>query len=208
MTMLRAAMESGRAGVRIHPTSDVSAKAEIGEGSQIWLFCQVRDGAKIGKGCIFGKGVYVDNDVVIGAGCKIQNNVSIYVGVTLEDGVFCGPHVCFTNDKVPRAVNADMSVKGAHDWKVTPTLVKAGAALGANSTIVCGITVGTWALVAAGSVVTKNVPDHALVVGNPARFVAWVCSCGERVKIDEASGKGTCTCGRSLVKNDGVVRHA
>ena len=109
---------------------------------------------------------------------------------------------------IPRAVNSDMSMKGAHDWKVTSTLVKAGAALGANSTIVCGITIGKWALIAAGSVVTKDVPDHALVVGNPARFVAWVCACGERVKIDETSGKGSCTCGRGLVKSDGVVKLA
>ncbi len=196
--------------VRIHPTSDVSPKATIGEKTQIWLFCQIRDGAKIGASCIFGKGVYVDNDVVIGNNVKIQNNVSVFVGVTIEDGVFVGPHVCFTNDKIPRAVNPDMSLKSAHDWKVTPTLVRAGAALGANSTIVCGITIGKWAIVAAGSVVTKNVPDHALVVGNPARFVSWVCSCGERVKIDENSHKGTCQCGRSLVKaNDGQgMQHA
>jgi UDP-2-acetamido-3-amino-2,3-dideoxy-glucuronate N-acetyltransferase len=192
--------------VRIHSTSDVSPKATIGDGTQIWLFCQVRDNAKIGTNCIFGKGVYVDNDVVIGNNVKIQNNVSVYVGVTIDDGVFVGPHVCFTNDKVPRAVNADMSLKSAHDWKVTPTHVKAGAALGANSTIVCGTTVGKWAMVGSGSVVTKDVPDHALVLGNPARFVAWVCSCGERVKIDESSGKGTCTCGRTLVKSEGRVQ--
>jgi acetyltransferase-like isoleucine patch superfamily enzyme len=192
--------------VRIHPTSDVSPKAEIGEGTQIWLFCQVRENVKIGTGCIFGKGVYVDSDVVIGNNVKIQNNVSVYVGVTIDDGVFVGPHVCFTNDKVPRAVNADMSLKGVDDWKVTPTHVKAGAALGANATIVCGVTVGKWAMVGSGSVVTKDVPDHALVLGNPARFVAWVCACGERVKLDESSGKGTCTCGRTLVKTEGRVQ--
>jgi UDP-2-acetamido-3-amino-2,3-dideoxy-glucuronate N-acetyltransferase len=197
--------------VRIHPTSEVSATAEIGDGTQIWLFCQVRDGVKIGQGCNLGKGVYLENDVVIGDRVKIQNNVSVYVGVTIDDGVFVGPHVCFTNDKVPRAVNADMTTKGADDWKVTPTRVKAGAALGANATIVCGVTIGKWAMVGSGSVVTKDVPDHALVLGNPARFVGWVCSCGERVKIDEGAdgrGKGTCTCGRSLVKGEGGVRLA
>ena len=194
--------------VRIHSSSEVSPKAEIGDGTQIWLFCQIRDGVKIGRGCIFGKGVYVDNDVVIGDRVKIQNNVSIYVGVTIDDGVFVGPHVCFTNDKVPRAVNPDMTSKGVDDWKVTPTRVKAGAALGANSTIVCGVTVGKWAMVGSGSVVTKDVPDHALVLGNPARFAGWVCSCGQRVKIDEATGKGTCTCGRALVKGEGGVRLA
>jgi acetyltransferase-like isoleucine patch superfamily enzyme len=187
--------------VRIHSSSVVAESAKIGDGSQIWLFCQVRENVQIGKGCIFGKGVYVDSDVVIGDNVKIQNNVSVYVGVTIEDGVFVGPHVCFTNDKLPRAVNPDMSLKSAHDWTVTKTLVKAGAALGANSTIVCGVTVGKWAMVAAGSVVTKDVPDHALVVGNPARVVGWVCSCGERVKIEEASGAGTCKCGRKLVKD-------
>lgn len=190
---------------RIHPSSVVSDKAVIGDGTQIWLFCQVRDNARIGKNCIFGKGVYVE-DVVIGDHVKVQNNVSIYSGVTIEDGVFCGPHVCFTNDKVPRAVNADMTLKALSDWKITPTLVKAGAALGANSTIVCGTTIGKWAMVAAGSVVTKDVPDHALVLGNPARFVGWVCACGQRVEIDEASKKGTCTCGRVLVKREGGVQ--
>ena len=203
MTMLQPPL-----GVRIHPSSVVSEKAQIGEGTQIWLFCQIRENVKIGKDCVIGKGIYIDYDVVICDRVKIQNNVSIYVGVTIEDGVFVGPHVCFTNDKVPRAVNADMSAKGLDDWTITKTLVKAGAALGANSTIVCGVTVGRWAMVAAGSVVTKDVPDHALVKGNPARFYAWVCSCGEQVKIDESTGKGTCACGRELVKHEGSVQHA
>lgn len=186
--------------VRIHPSSVVHEKAEIGDGTQIWLFCQVREGTKIGKNCVFGKNVYVDADVVIGDHVKVQNNVSIYVGVTIEDGVFCGPHVCFTNDKVPRAVNPDMSPKAAHDWEVTRTLVKKGAALGANATIVCGVTVGEWAMVGSGAVVTKDVPDHALVLGNPAHVVGWVCSCGKRLTIDDSTGRGTCTCGRTLVR--------
>ena len=191
---------------RIHPTSEVSKTAEIGDGTQIWLFCQVRDGVKIGKDCNLGKGVYLETDVVVGSRVKIANNVSVYTGVTIDDGVFVGPHVCFTNDKVPRAVNADMTLKGEADWKITTTRVKNGAALGANATIVCGVTIGAWAMVAAGSVVTKDVPDHALVLGSPARFVGWVCACGERVKLDEASGKGTCTCGRGLVKGESGVR--
>jgi acetyltransferase-like isoleucine patch superfamily enzyme len=186
---------------RIHPTAVVSDKATIGDDTQVWLHCQIRDNAKIGRGCVFGKNVYVDYDVVIGDGVKVQNNVSIYVGVTLEDGVFAGPHVCFTDDRVPRAVNPDLSPKGLSDWTITKTLVKRGAALGANSTIVCGVTVGAWAMVGSGAVVTKDVPDHALVLGNPARIVGWVCACGERVKIDPEAHRGTCKCGRTLVEH-------
>lgn len=193
---------------RIHPTSVVADSAVIGDGSQVWLFCQIRDNARLGKGCILGKGVYVDTDVVLGDNVKVQNNASIYTGVTIEDGVFVGPHVCFTNDKVPRAVNPDLSLKGLADWHVTKTLVKTGAALGANSTIVCGTTVGKWSMVASGSVVTKDVPDHALVMGNPARLAGWVCACGLRVSIEGGAeeGEGRCTCGRTLVMEGGVVR--
>lgn len=189
---------------RVHPSSNVAPSATIGEGTQIWLFCQVRENVRIGEGCIFGKGVYVDTDVTIGKHCKIQNNASIYTGVTIEDGVFVGPHVCFTNDKVPRAVNPDLSLKSADDWHVTKTLVCTGAALGANATIVCGVTVGRWSMVASGSVVTKDVPDHALVMGNPARVAGWVCACGQRVTFTE--GRATCTCGRTLSQKDGAVR--
>lgn len=189
---------------RVHSSSVVSDKAELGDGTQVWLFCQIRDGARIGKGCILGKGIYVDTGVVIGDYVKIQNNASIFSGVTIEDGVFVGPHVCFTNDKIPRAVNPDMSLKSLDDWHITPTLVKAGAALGANSTIVCGVTIGRWAMVASGSVVTKDVPDHALVMGNPARVVGWVCACGTRVAIDQREGRGTCSCGCTLVRGPGA----
>ncbi len=171
--------------VRIHPTSDVAADAVIGDGTAIWLFCQVRPGAHIGKNCNLGKGVYIDNDVQLGDNVKIQNNVSVYHGVTLEDGVFAGPHVCFTNDMRPRAVNPDLSVKSADDWVVSKTLVKKGAGLGANSTIRCGITIGEWAMVGSGSVVTHDVPAHALVYGNPARIHAFVCACGEKLNKGE-----------------------
>jgi len=192
---------------RVHSSSFVADSAQIGDGTQIWLHNQIRENVKIGTGCIFGKGVYVDSDVTIGNNVKIQNNVSVFAGVEIEDGVFVGPHVCFTNDKIPRAVNPDMSIKAADDWHITKTLVKAGAAIGANSTIVCGVTVGKWAMVASGSVVTKNVPDHALVMGNPARIFAWVCACGKRVQIDDSLRRGECVCGRVLVKEsvgDGI----
>jgi acetyltransferase-like isoleucine patch superfamily enzyme len=171
--------------VRIHPTSDVAADAVIGDGTSIWLFCQVRSGAHIGKNCNLGKSVFIDNDVQIGDNVKIQNNVSVYHGVTFEDGVFAGPHVCFTNDMRPRAVNPDMSVKSADDWVVSKTLVKKGAGLGANSTIRCGITIGEWAMAGSGSVVTHDVPAHALVYGNPARIHAFVCACGEKLNKGE-----------------------
>lgn len=171
--------------VRIHPTAEVSEKAAIGEGTSIWHQAQVREGAVIGRGCIIGKGAYIDAGVEIGDHVKIQNYVSVYHGVTLEKGVFVGPHVCFTNDLRPRAVNPDGSLKAANDWALSKTLVKQGAALGANATIVCGITVGAWAMIGSGSVVTRPVPDYGLVFGNPARLKGFVCPCGQ--KLEESS---------------------
>jgi acetyltransferase-like isoleucine patch superfamily enzyme len=137
----------------------------------------------IGSDCVISKGVYIDKGVRIGSRVKIQNNVSIYCGVEIEDGVFCGPHCVFTNDKLPRAINADGTIKGASDWIVTPTRVGLGASIGANAVVVCGVTIGKWAMIGAGSVVTKDVPDHALVLGNPARQMGWVCYCGQRLPV-------------------------
>jgi len=154
-------------------------------GTSIWHQCQVRPGVKIGQNCILGKGVYVDSDVSIGNNVKIQNYVSVFHGVTVEDGVFVGPHVCFTNDMRPRAINPDGSLKAADDWKVSETVIRRGAALGANSTIRCGITVGEWAMVGSGSVVTHDVPAHGLVFGNPARLRGFVCACGAELKLEE-----------------------
>jgi UDP-2-acetamido-3-amino-2,3-dideoxy-glucuronate N-acetyltransferase len=166
---------------KIHPTSHVSPSAEIGDGSSIWLHCQIREHARIGRNCILGKGVYVDSEVTIGDNVKVQNYSSIYQGVTIEDGVFVGPHVCFTNDRIPRAINPDGVLKSAHDWTVTPTLIRTGASLGANSTIVCGVTIGEWAMVGAGSTVTHDIPAHGLAWGNPARLRGFVCKCGVRL---------------------------
>jgi acetyltransferase-like isoleucine patch superfamily enzyme len=135
----------------------------------------------LGQNCIIGKGVFIDSGVAVGNRVKIQNHVSIYHGVTIEDGVFVGPHVCFTNDLNPRAINVDGSLKTGADWLVSQTLVRYGASLGANSTIVCGVTIGTWAMVGAGSVVTRNVPAYGLVIGNPARLRGFVCPCGQRL---------------------------
>jgi len=171
--------------VRIHPTSDVSPKAEIGEGTSIWHQAQVRENARLGANCVIGKGVYIDFEVCLGDNVKVQNYVSIYHGVTLEDGVFVGPHVCFTNDMRPRAVNPDGSLKAADDWVLTKTLIRRGAALGANSTIVCGSTIGAWAMIGSGSVVSRDVPDYGLAFGNPARLRGFVCPCGAR--LQEAS---------------------
>jgi UDP-2-acetamido-3-amino-2,3-dideoxy-glucuronate N-acetyltransferase len=174
-----------RAQVRIHPTADVSDQAVIGPGTSIWNQAQVRERAHLGARCIVGKNVYVDADVALGDDVKVQNNVSLFRGVTVEGGVFIGPHVCFTNDRVPRAVNPDGSRKSDSDWVVTPTRVRYGAALGANSTILPGVTIGRWAMVGSGSVVTRDVPDYTLVVGNPARRLASVCPCGQPLP-DEA----------------------
>ncbi len=171
-------------GFRVHPTAEVSPGAEIGEGASIWHQAQVRERARIGPGCVIGKGVYVDFDVHIGANCKVQNYSCVYHGTTLEDGVFVGPEVVFTNDRYPRAINPDGAIKGADDWEVGPTLVKYGAAIGSRSVVLPGVTIGRWALVGAGAVVTRDVPDHALVAGNPARKLGWACLCAR--KLDDA----------------------
>jgi UDP-2-acetamido-3-amino-2,3-dideoxy-glucuronate N-acetyltransferase len=168
-----------RAHVRVHPTAEVSPDAVIGPGTSIWNQAQVRERARIGAECTIGKNVYVDADVVIGDRVKVQNNVSLFDGVTVEDGVFVGPHVCFTNDRVPRAINVDGGPKTDADWEISPTLVRHGAALGANSTILPGLTIGRWAMVGSGSVVTRDVADHELVAGNPARRLGSACPCGQ-----------------------------
>jgi acetyltransferase-like isoleucine patch superfamily enzyme len=168
--------------VRIHPTAEVSFLAAIGEGTSIWNHCQVREGVVIGRSCILSKDVYVDAGVQIGDNVKIQNGVSVYHGVTIEDGVFVGPHVCFTNDKRPRAINADGTLKGSSDWVVSETRIEYGAALGAGAVILSGIRVGRWAMVAAGAVVTHDVPAYGLAVGHPARLRGFVCPCGVRVE--------------------------
>jgi UDP-2-acetamido-3-amino-2,3-dideoxy-glucuronate N-acetyltransferase len=162
--------------VIIDASAHVDPRAVIGSGTRIWINAQIREGVTIGERCIISKDVYIDHGVTVGRGCKIQNGVSIYHGVTIGDEVFVGPHACFTNDKVPRANNPD--------WAITPTRIENGASIGANATIVCGVTVGEYAMVAAGSVVTRDVPPHALVLGNPARVVGQVDKAGNRVPSD------------------------
>jgi len=160
--------------VYIHPSAEVNSRTKIGNGTKIWNQVQVREDARIGSDCILSKDVYIDTGVTIGDRCKIQNGVSVYNGVTLEDDVFIGPHATLTNDKIPRAFNKD--------WKVVPTLIKVGASIGANATIVCGVIIGEYAMVAAGSVVTKDVEPYSLVVGNPARHRCYVDKEGNKIE--------------------------
>ena len=162
----------------IHPTAEVEAGAQVGAGTRVWHHAHVRAGAVIGSECNLGYGVYVDAGVVIGDRVKLQNRVSVYQGVTIEDGVFVGPHVAFTNDKTPRAITPDGEVLVVGDWTVLPTLVREGASIGAGAVILPGLTIGRWAMVAAGAVVSRDVPDHGLVAGNPARLTGYACSCG------------------------------
>lgn len=170
----------------VHESSYVDDGVKIGQGTKIWHFSHIQSGAVIGNNCSFGQNVNVANNVKIGNGVKVQNNVSIYEGVELEDYVFCGPSMVFTNDLTPRAKYP----KGSVGYK--KTVLKEGATVGANATIVCGHTIGKWAMIAAGAVVTKDVPDYALMVGVPAKQIGWVCECGEIMKES-----GTCPkCGR------------
>ncbi len=173
--------------IRVHPTADVSPQATIGDGTVIWHQAQVREGARIGRDCIIGKNVYIDFDVIIGDRVKIQNNCSVYHGATVEDGVFLGPHVVVTNDLYPRAINPDGTLKGNADWEVIPVRICYGAAIGARAVILPGVTVGRFAMVGAGAVVTRDVPAHGLVVGVPARLIGYACACGRRL---EPAGDG------------------
>jgi len=158
----------------VHPTAAVDDDVEIGEGTKIWHFAHILGGSHIGARCVIGQNVMIGPNVHVGTNCKIQNNVSIYEGVTLEDDVFCGPSMVFTNVLLPRA---HISRKA----EFLPTLVRRGASIGANATIICGHTIGQYAMVGSGAVVTRAVPDHALVVGNPARRIGWVSRSGERL---------------------------
>ena len=181
--------------VFVHPTAVIDENVEIGSGTKIWHFSHIMPGAKIGENCNIGQNVTIERDVVIGNRCKIQNNVSVYKGVILEDGVFCGPSMVFTNVYNPRAEIRKMD-------QLRPTLVKKGATLGANCTIVCGHTIGRYAFVGAGAVVTKDVPDHALVVGNPARQIGWMCECGERLSENLICQ----TCGKEFTKSENGLK--
>jgi acetyltransferase-like isoleucine patch superfamily enzyme len=189
---------------RVHPTADLEAGVHIGARTAIWHRAQVRLGARIGRDAVIGRDVFIDEGVSVGDRVKIQNGALIYHGVTIEDGVFIGPGAILTNDRRPRALNAQGELARGDDWTVSPIRVSTGASIGAGAIVVAGCDIGPHAMVGAGSVVTHDVPGHALVVGNPARQIGWVCVCGTRLPDPGAATAGpadsqlTCsTCGRS-----------
>lgn len=171
--------------VFIHPTAEVSPEASIGKGTKIWHQAQIMPGAKVGENCKIGKGVFIASGVVIGNNVKIQNYVSVYTGVMVEDDVLLGPHMTFTNDLYPRAF--------VDDYTVYETLIKKGSSIGANATIVCGVTLNDYCMIAAGAVVLSDVPSFALVLGNPGRVTGYVCQCGKRLDVEKTpkQGKGS-----------------
>lgn len=162
----------------VHPSADVSAEATLGAGTKVWHQAQVREGARVGRECILGKGSYVDKDVTVGDFCKIQNGAFVFHGFNLEDGVFVGPGAMLLNDLHPRAINPDGSPKSDADWEASEGLIRYGAAIGGAAVVLPGVTVGRMALVGAGAVVTRNVPDRGIVTGNPARLRGFACDCG------------------------------
>jgi acetyltransferase-like isoleucine patch superfamily enzyme len=185
----------------IAATAVVSEEAVIGPATRVWHFAQIREGARVGAECNVGKGVYIGAKVVVGDRCKIENNASLFEGLTVEDAVFIGPHVVFTNDRHPRATNPDGTLQTAADWTMGRTTVRRGASIGASAVIVPDIEIGRYAMIGAGAVVTRDVPAHALVVGNPARQIGWICVCG-RERSADAPREGEelrCTRCKSLV---------
>ena len=193
---------------RIQPSADVSEEATLGEGTTIWHLAQVREGATLGENCIVGRGAYVGPGVRMGDNCKLQNHALVYEPAVLEDGVFVGPAVVFTNDHYPRSVDPSGKLKRGDDWEAVGVTVRTGASIGARSVCVAPVTIGRWALVAAGSVVTKDVPDFALVAGVPAKRIRWVGKAGVPL---EPAGDGQWRCpqtGEEYVLANGVLREA
>ncbi|WP_425956204.1 acyltransferase [Xylanimonas sp. McL0601] len=190
---------------RIAESADVDERATIGEGTSIWHLAQVREDAVVGPGCNVGRGAYVGPGVRIGASCKLQNYALVYEPAVLEDGVFIGPAVVLTNDLYPRAVNPDGSLKSAHDWDAVGVTVRTGASIGARAVCIAPVTVGRWATVAAGSVVTSDVPDFALVAGVPARRLRWVGRSGVPL-VDDGEGRWRCPAtGETYTETDGLL---
>lgn len=170
---------------RIHPTADLEADVSVGARSSVWHHAQIRIGATIGSECIIGRNAFIDEGVTLGNRVKVQNLALVYHGVTVEDGVFIGPNAILTNDRYPRSITADGELARADDWVVSPIVLHTGCSIGAGAVVVAGTEVGRFATVGAGSIVTRTVPDHALVAGSPARRIGWVCGCGQRL-VDDA----------------------
>jgi acetyltransferase-like isoleucine patch superfamily enzyme len=183
--------------VRIVPSADVDERAELGDGTSVWHLAQVREHAVLGRDCIVGRGAYVGAGVRMGDNCKLQNHALVYEPAVLEDGVFVGPAVVFTNDHYPRAISPDGTLKRGDDWEAVGVTVRRGASIGARSVCVAPVTIGRWALVAAGSVVVKDVPDYALVAGVPARRLRWVGRAGVPLEPDPEHGEGSWRCPRT-----------
>jgi UDP-2-acetamido-3-amino-2,3-dideoxy-glucuronate N-acetyltransferase len=189
----------------IHPSADVAAEATVGARSLIWDRVKIREGASVGDDCIIGTDVYIDAGVQVGDRVKIQNGALLYHGATVESGVFIGPGAILTNDRRPRSISPDGTLQDADDWTVTPILLEYGSSLGAGAIVVAGCNIGRFAMVGAGSVVTRSVPQHALVMGNPARLQGWVCRCGERLvggggATVAADHEGGATCPRDRAR--------
>jgi acetyltransferase-like isoleucine patch superfamily enzyme len=181
---IRWAVVAEHSGARVAESADVADDARIGEGSSVWHLAQVREGAVLGRGCVIGRGAYIGTGVTLGENCKVQNYALVYEPAELADGVFIGPAVVLTNDTYPRAVNPDGSLKSADDWHAVGVTIRRGAAIGARAVCVAPVTIGEWSTVAAGAVVTKDVPAHALVAGVPARRIGWVGKAGHRLIQD------------------------
>jgi len=177
----------------------VSEDAIVGPATRVWHFAQIREGARIGAQCNIGKGVYIGAGVVIGDRCKVENNASLFEGLTVEDGVFIGPHVVFTNDMRPRATNPDGTLQTAADWTMERATVRRGASIGAGAIVIPGLEIGRYAMVGAGAVVTHDVPAHALVVGNPAKQIGWTCVCGRERMATGPRGDEELRCDRCKV---------
>lgn len=189
-------------------TADVDPRADVGAGTRVWHLAQVREDARVGKDCIIGRGAYIGPGVVLGDRCKIQNAALVYEPAVLEDGAFVGPAVVFTNDYFPRAVNPDGTLKTGADWDAVGVTVRTGASIGARAVCIAPVTVGRWAMVAAGAVVTADVPDFALVAGVPARFRRWVGRAGAPLE-DVGGGRFRCPqTGEEYVEQDGVLSMA